>query len=73
MNYRDMDPIDAAAAYAVTLDAAEYRETLAEQIGDAIMHALRCWPSSGAIDRIVETLIYEVADEQIKRDKREAA
>lgn len=72
MNYRDMDPIAAAAAYAVTLDAAEYRETLAEQIGDAIAHALRCWPTTGAIDEIVTTLVFAVADEQIKRDARGA-
>ncbi len=71
--YRNMEATAAAAAYARELDAEQYREELAEQIGDAIMHALRCWPSSGAIGRIVETLIYEVADEQIKRDKREAA
>lgn len=73
MNYRNLDPIDAAAAYAVTLDAAEYRETLAEQIGDAIAHALRCWPTTGAIDEIVATLVYAVADAQIERDAREAA
>lgn len=73
MNYRDMDPVAAAAAYAHELDAAEYRETLAEQIGDAIAHALRCWPTTGAIDEIVTTLVYAVADAQIERDAREAA
>lgn len=72
MNYRDMDPIDAAAAYAHEVDDEQYREELAEQIGDALMHALRCWPTTGEIDDIVETLIYAVADEQIERDKREA-
>ena len=73
MQYRNMEATAAAAAYAVTLDAAEYRETLAEQIGDAIAHALRCWPTTGAIDEIVATLVYAVADAQIERDAREAA
>ena len=73
MNYRNLDPIDAAAAYAHEVDAEQYREELAEQIGDALMHALRCWPTTGEIDEIVETLIYAVADEQIERDAREAA
>ena len=66
-----LDPIDAAAAYAggggVTLDAAEYRETLAEQIGDAIAHALRCWPRSGR-DRRDRRRVHAVADAQIERD-----
>lgn len=73
MDYRSLDPIDAAAAYAHEVDAEQYREELAEQIGDAIAHALRCWPRSGAIDEIVTTLAYAVADEQIERDAREAA
>ena len=73
MNYRDMDPVAAAAAYAHEVDAEQYREELAEQIGDAIAHALRCWPTTGAIDEIVATLVYAVADAQIERDAREAA
>ena len=72
MNYRNLDPIDAAAAYAHEVDAEQYREELAEQIGDAIAHALRCWPTTGAIDEIVATLVYAVADAQIERDAREA-
>ena len=72
MEYRNMEAIAAAAAYAHELDAAEYREELAEQIGDAVMHALRCWPTTGAINQIVETLVYAVADAQIERDAREA-
>lgn len=71
--YRNMEATAAAAAYARELDAEQYREELAEQIGDAIMHALRCWPTTGAINQIVETLVYAVADAQIERDKREAA
>ena len=73
MQYRNMEATAAAAAYAHEVDDEQYRETLAEQIGDAVMHALRCWPRSGAIDEIVTTLVYAVADAQIERDKREAA
>lgn len=73
MQYRNMEATAAAAAYAHEVDAEQYREELAEQIGDAIAHALRCWPRSGAIDEIVTTLAYAVADEQIERDAREAA
>lgn len=73
MQYRNMEATAAAAAYAHEVDAEQYREELAEQIGDAIAHALRCWPRSGAIDEIVTTLAYAVADAQIERDAREAA
>lgn len=73
MQYRNMEATAAAAAYAHEVDAEQYREELAEQIGDALMHALRCWPTTGEIDEIVETLVYAVADAQIERDAREAA